>query len=64
MVCDIHYDSKDLDATKVDADFTGRILPMNWLTLQVSSTAFLTLWLLSIACRGTGRRHLQHLRMY
>ena len=21
MVCDIHYDSKDLDATKVDADF-------------------------------------------
>lgn len=44
--------------------FTGRILPMNWLTLQVSSTAFLTLWLLSIACRGTGRRHLQHLRMY
>lgn len=24
MVCDIHYDSKDLDATKVDADFYGK----------------------------------------
>ena len=24
MDCDIHYDSKDLDATKVDADFYGK----------------------------------------
>ena len=24
MVCDIHYDSKDLDATKVDVDFYGK----------------------------------------
>lgn len=24
MVCDIHYDSKDIDATKVDADFYGK----------------------------------------
>lgn len=24
MVCDIHYDSNDLDETKVDADFYGK----------------------------------------
>ena len=29
MVCDIHYDSNDLDETKVDADFTERILQMS-----------------------------------